>query len=148
MYCHDELVLFYNPVFPEDRTLNVDLTPSADSTPSNFSKFIQKNIILSDNYGVKKGDLDITTNAVIFSDTPTIVNVVQNFVFTIEVNNNKEVYSVVTSEDIFVKQLSFSTTLNFYLVPVSGAATFSKVKYELPVSESLVPLTRRLTFYN
>ena len=148
MHCHDELVLFYNPVFPEDRTLNVDLTPTADSTPSNFSKFIQKNIILSDNYGVKKGDLDITTNAVIFSDTPTIVNAVQNFVFTIEVNNNKEVYSVVTSEDIFVKQLSFSTTLNFYLVPVSGAATFSKVKYELPVHENLILLTRRLTFYN
>ena len=77
-----------------------------------------------------------------------IINAVQNFVFTLEVNNNKEVYSVVTSDDIFVNQLYYSTTLNYYLVPVSGAATFSKVKYELPVSETFVPLIRRLTYYN
>jgi len=148
MHCHHELVLLYNPVVPEDKTLKVDLIPSADSTPSNFSQFIQKHIILSDNYGVKKGELDITANAVIFSDTPAILNAVHNFVFTLEVNNNKEVYSIVSTEDIFINQLLYSITLNFYLVPVSGAATFSKVKYELPVSESLVPLTRRLTFYN
>jgi hypothetical protein len=144
----NELVLFHNPVFLENYTINVDLTPSVDSTPSNFSKFIQKNIILSDNYGVKKGDLDIITKALTSGDTSAILYASQNFVFTLEVNNNKEVYSLVTSNDIFVKQSSFSTTLNFYLVPVSGAATFSKIKYELPVSESLVPLTRRLTFYN
>jgi hypothetical protein len=148
MHCHNELVLFYNPVVPEDQTLKIDLIPSADSTPSNFSQFIQKHIILSDNYNVKRGNLDITTNAVIFSDTPAIINAVQNLVFTLEVNNKKEVYSLVTSEDIFVNQLFYSTTLNYNLVPVSGDATFSKVKYELPVSESFVPLTRKLTFYN
>ena len=147
MHCHYELVLLYNPVVPEDQTLNVDLIPSADSTPSNFARFIQKHIILSDNYGVKKGNLDITTNAVIFSDTPAI-NAVQNFVFTLdEVNHKKEVYSVVTSEDISFLLLN-STTLNYNLFSVSGDATFSKVKYELPVSDSLGPLTRRLTFYN
>ena len=143
----DNLILYFNPESTKSSITDLTLL----STGAIKRSIGQLENILYNKEGTNQGTINTLFNISTYESTPNISNTVLNHCFTINQDTFIEKYSVIGSDNERRDSSGFvnENIVRFYnLTSVEGNASYTKLKWILPVDEQGKPLTRTLVFYN
>jgi hypothetical protein len=143
----NNLTIYYNP--SEAKTSVTDLT--SISTDVIKKQIIQHNFQLYNKSGNSVGNIFALNNLTIYESTPNITNIIASTIFSINNCDFIEKYSTLTSntDERNSRGLLINNQTRFNnLTSVEGNASYSKLRWILPISADGIQQTRILTFYN
>jgi len=142
------LVLYYD-LLPSANTSTTNLTPI--STNTHKRSITQYDFPLYNGDAKPAGTLEVINNLCVYSNTPDTTNNAGNYYFTINNGGYIERYSINlfnTSERDTTGFVVENEIRLLNLTSVGGVATFTKLKWIIPVNDQGVATTRTLVFYN